>query len=220
MTAELPLFPLNMVLFPRMLVPLHIFEERYKAMIRYCVEHNSLFGIVLIRAGEEVGGPAVPYDVGTKALIMRLVELEDERKYIIVRGMGRFIIRRLTAIHPYLVGEVDDLPLETGGADNRLLAQVEMTFYRYLRLLKQAQGISVSISNVPDDPEGIAWMVAWGLQVDLELRQELLSAMSLQELLEKEQVLLENENRVLQILCSKEIKRRVPPEHLGHFSLN
>ena len=58
--AQLSLFPLNLVLFPGMPLPLHIFEERYKAMIGDCVEREQPFGIVLIKEGQEVGDPAEP----------------------------------------------------------------------------------------------------------------------------------------------------------------
>ena len=56
MTYKLPLFPLNMVLFPGLPISLHIFEERYRLMIARCIEQNGPFGVVLIREGREVGG--------------------------------------------------------------------------------------------------------------------------------------------------------------------
>jgi len=220
MTTELPLFPLHTVFFPRMLMPLIIFEERYQALMRHCVEHEHDFGIVLIRSGQEVEGPAEPYEIGTTAHIMRLVDLEDDRKHAVVQGTDRFVIRELLHDRPYLVGMVDEYPLEAGGLDNQLLARVEITFYRYLQLLKDAQGLTIEISNLPDDPEGIAWMIAWGLQVDLPHRQELLSTRSLQELLQQEKRLLDNENRILEILDSDAVKRRLPPESMGAISLN
>ena len=65
---DLRLFPLNTVLFPGMRMPLHIFEERYRIMIRECIEEDAPFGVLLIKAGAEVGSGAVPHDVGTVAL--------------------------------------------------------------------------------------------------------------------------------------------------------
>ncbi len=93
---RLPLFPLSTVLFPRMVLPLHIFEERYKTMLRYCDEQDEPFGIVLIREGEEVGAPAEPYSIGTEAHILRVSDLEDERKLIVVQGRDRFRIREIS----------------------------------------------------------------------------------------------------------------------------
>jgi Lon protease-like protein len=65
----LRLFPLQTVLFPGMRMPLHIFEERYKLMIRECIEQDAPFGVLLIRDGAEVGAGAVPHNVGTTARI-------------------------------------------------------------------------------------------------------------------------------------------------------
>ena len=67
MAIEVPLFPLGSVLFPHMPMSLHIFEERYKAMMRDCRRESTTFGIVAIRSGQETGGSAVPYEVGTLA---------------------------------------------------------------------------------------------------------------------------------------------------------
>ena len=64
---EMPLFPLNVVLFPGMVLPLHVFEPRYREMINHCIEEEKPFGVVLIDEGQEVGGPAAPRLVGTAA---------------------------------------------------------------------------------------------------------------------------------------------------------
>ena len=220
MTTELPLFPLHTVFFPRMLMPLHIFEDRYKVMIEYCMRHSRPFGIVLIRSGHEVGGPAEPFDIGTRAEILRVIEMEDHTKHIIVRGLDRFIIRGLRETEPYLVGEVEEFPLITEGVDEALLARVEIRFYRYLRLLKEAQGLSITINKLPEDAEGVAWMVAWGLQVDLAERQGLLSLPRLQDILLKEEALLRKEVEILQMLTLEQVKRRMPPAEMGYLSFN
>ena len=217
---QLPLFPLHTVFFPRMLVPLLVFEERYKQMMEECQADESDFGIAFIRSGAEVGGPAEPYEIGTTARIMRLVDMEDGRKHVIVRGTTRFVIRDTDHSRPYLVGRVEDFPLEAGSVDYQLMGHVEIAFYRYLQLLKQVQGMTISISNLPDDQEGIAWMIAWGLQIDSRRRQELLSMGSLQDLLLHEQRILADENRILAILNSDEVERTRPSKSMGSISLN
>jgi Lon protease-like protein len=217
---QIPLFPLNTVLFPRMVLPLHIFEERYKTMLRYCNEHDSAFGVVLIRAGEEVGGSAEPHEVGTTARILREAELEEERKLIIVQGRERFRLLRMISGYPFPFGEIEIVPLDTAGVEAQMVNQVEVAFFRYLRLLKLAQGLSVSISNLPDDAEGIAWMIAWGLQLDLSFKQELLTVPTLARLLEQEREILRQENRILTVLASEQARRRMPPEKQGYISLN
>jgi len=73
-TLEIPLFPLGTVLFPAGLLPLRIFEPRYVEMTRACIRDNSVFGVTLIRAGYEVGKPAVPCDIGCTA---RIVEWQE-----------------------------------------------------------------------------------------------------------------------------------------------
>jgi uncharacterized protein len=216
---RLPLFPLSTVLLPRMLMPLYIFEERYKQMLRRLPQEGR-FGVALIRTGTEVGGPAQPWSVGTVAEILGTIDLENENKYLIVRGAGRFHIAGISDEDPYLVAQVHPLPLEAGGTDTRLMADVEMEFYRYLRLMKRIHGVSINISNAPDDPEGIAWMVAWGLQVDSQIHQELLMAPSLQELFHMEAVILTRENKLLELLGADSEARGAPPDLQGHFSLN
>ncbi|MDP6513158.1 MAG: LON peptidase substrate-binding domain-containing protein, partial [SAR202 cluster bacterium] len=67
----LPLFPLNSVLFPGASIPLQIFEDRYKQMLRDCLDADSRFGVVLIKSGREVGGSAEPHATGTVAQIVQ-----------------------------------------------------------------------------------------------------------------------------------------------------
>src|SRR6476469_494249 len=100
---RLALFPLNTVLFPGMPLPLHIFEERYKLMIGRCIEENRPFGVVLIRSGPEVGGPATPHVVGTTAEISGWKRLEDGRLNLIVMGTERFRIVEVVRQEPYMV---------------------------------------------------------------------------------------------------------------------
>ena len=91
---DLRLFPLNTVLFPNMRLPLHIFEERYKLMIRECIEEDAPFGVVLIQTGEEVGSTAAPHQVGTTARIIQVEYLDDGRMNIFTMGERRFRIER------------------------------------------------------------------------------------------------------------------------------
>ena len=85
-TQELPIFPLNTVLFPGETIPLQIFEDRYKLMINECIEKNTRFGVALIREGKEVGGPAIPYEIGTIARLADHNNLPDGRIHITCIG--------------------------------------------------------------------------------------------------------------------------------------
>src|SRR5688572_13111983 len=86
---ELPLFPLNTVLFPGMPLRLHIFEERYKLMIERCYSSGAPFGGTLIRKGGEVGGGADPFLIGCTALITEIEPLNDGRMNIVAVGHER-----------------------------------------------------------------------------------------------------------------------------------
>src|SRR5215470_341421 len=105
---EIPLFPLpNLVLFPRVLVPLHIFEERYKLMINTCIEKDDVFGVVLLRSGAETESEDTIHRVGVTARIVRVERLENGRLNILTEGEDRFRIRRFTSQEPYWKGVVD-----------------------------------------------------------------------------------------------------------------
>jgi len=107
MAELLPLFPLTTVLFPEMLLPLHIFEPRYRLLVRRCMDEDRPFGVVLIRSGQDVGGTAEPHAIGTEAKIMAYSPLSDGRSYIVVRGGRRFAIEQsIPDTEPYLVGRV------------------------------------------------------------------------------------------------------------------
>ncbi|HEX5823727.1 MAG TPA: LON peptidase substrate-binding domain-containing protein, partial [Candidatus Limnocylindrales bacterium] len=105
---ELPLFPLNTVLCPGIALPLHVFEDRYRALIRHCLATTSPFGVVLIREGREVGSGAISFSaVGTIAEIRDAGRREDGRFDLLVVGTRRFGIRRvLEGQGPYLVADV------------------------------------------------------------------------------------------------------------------
>jgi len=103
MSELLPLFPLELVLFPGMSLPLHIFEPRYKEMIRLCLEHRQKFGVIL--ALQE----AIPR-VGCSAAIVKVVRrYDDGRMDILTVGQKRFRVVKLLEELPYLQGSVDVL---------------------------------------------------------------------------------------------------------------
>src|SRR5512137_1544687 len=108
---ELPLFPLNTVLFPGQMLPLHIFEDRYRLMIRRCLAEDLPFGVVLIKRGSEVGAEAEPHEVGTIARILKSSHQSDGTIDIVTVGQERFCIDHLIHDQPYLRGEVKTLPI-------------------------------------------------------------------------------------------------------------
>ena len=101
MPTRLPMFPLSAVLFPHASMPLHVFEPRYRALMRDCLEGDSRFGVVLIERGSEVGGGDQRSAVGTRGVIARAAELPDGRWVLEVRGEAVVEIDQWLPDDPY-----------------------------------------------------------------------------------------------------------------------
>ena len=170
----LPLFPLNVVLFPGGFLPLHVFEERYRLMVGRCLEADSEFGVVLIRSGPEVGGNAEPHAVGTVARIVDVKRADDGRMNIMVAGRDRFRIDTVLHREPYAEGEVRilDEGSETPGAD--LLAETRRAVAEQIRLLHGLRGGWVRDPRTPEDPIELSWLVCTLLQAGNDVKQALL----------------------------------------------
>lgn len=201
MGVEIPLFELSVVLFPHMPLPLHVFEERYREMLRDCQERGVGFGVVAIREGAEVGGGAAAHSVGTLAQIRRVEMLDDGRANLLVTGATRFrVVRRITD-RAYPAGEVEYLSDATGDepAALRLAAEVLPAFQRYAASLQQLAARSLpSIDDLPDDPELLGYLVAAGLQVETAHKQRLLEADSAEQRLRRCAALLRREEALLE----------------------
>jgi uncharacterized protein len=113
---NLPLFPLNSVLFPGGRLPLRIFEQRYMDMAKTCLKDGSPFGVCLIREGAEVGAPAVPNDIGTLAKIVDWDMAQLGVLQVTARGEQRFRIRSRSVQRDGLArATVELLPEESDG---------------------------------------------------------------------------------------------------------
>ena len=176
MGVEIPLFPLSVVLFPHMPLPLHIFEERYRQMMRDCEEEGTSFGVVAIREGVEAMGPATPHPVGTLAQLRKVERLDDGRYNLLVVGASRFRIVGLSTNKPYLVGEVEYLQDNDGGerVSAELARRVGSAFRAYAGTLRQLAGQEPAEIDLPDDPELLSYLIAATLQVEIARKQELL----------------------------------------------
>jgi Lon protease-like protein len=201
---KLPLFPLRTVLFPGQALPLHIFEPRYRQMIADCLEGDGTFGVLLIRAGEEVGQPAVPYEVGTTAVIEDVEKLSDGRMNIITLGQERFQLHGYESVSkPYLVGRVSPWPWdEPAPSVVRTKRTVRHLVSRYVDLLAQASETEINLDPIPQDPLDLATLAAVVLQITPEQKQALLEIPSIDELLGQLDHLLRQENRMLRILLA------------------
>ena len=161
---ELPLFPLHTVLCPGVALPLHIFEPRYRALVKHCLDDGSPFGIVLIRDGREVGGgPTSIATVGTVAEIREAGKFSDGRYELLVVGVRRFRIESVTVgREPYLIGQVEELEELVGdmALARDLTDRVTQRFVRYLALLQPVDGedadeidVQVELELEDDAPE-------------------------------------------------------------------
>ncbi|MGC8785866.1 MAG: LON peptidase substrate-binding domain-containing protein [Anaerolineae bacterium] len=196
-TMDIPLFPLNVVLFPGMALPLHIFEERYRWMIADCLEGKRQLGIIL--AKPEAEGTVSVYAIGTSALITHVDEQEDGSMDILTAGLDRFRVLHLLHTEPYIVGRIEWFPLEKTGAPGvvKLAHKAKAPFVRYLRLVSEVLGTTIRIENTPRDPTDLAYLMAIALQISMEEKQELLSIPSLPALLWREYLILSREEILL-----------------------
>lgn len=186
---ELPLFPLNTVLFPGTPLQLHIFEERYKQMMGECIAQEKPFGVVLIRRGvEALGVLADPHRIGCSAKIIDVQRLDNGHLNITAIGKDRFRILTLDSqSQPYLLGMVDNYPIMEQAPETlqplaeRLLARLD----RYLRLLVDAGMIELDPSHLPGNPLLLAYLAAALLQVPPIQKQQLLSIHDAQSLMDR-----------------------------------
>ena len=185
---ELPLFPLNTVLFPGATIPLHIFEERYKEMIGFCLDHNYPFGVVLVREESEVGGAAQPCDVGTTAYVTTTQRLEDGRMNLLCQGGQRFRILSSDGSRPYLVAEVEVLrtTAEEDPETRDYADTAASLFAEYVRLYLAMSNQWASSVELPSDPDRLADHIASQLAVDNLVKQSLLEELSAHNRLARE----------------------------------
>lgn len=174
---ELPLFPLHTVLFPYAQLQLHVFEDRYRDMVRSCVEFDRPFGIVLIREGSEVGGIASPYMVGTAVRILKVIPYDDGRMDIYVEGERRFRIRELDEdSQPYLVGRVEpviEIEFEPNDQNEVLLVEAKDQFEQLIQKVFARQEFNVSV-KLPTDPVVLSFTIANMLHMENLAKQRLL----------------------------------------------
>ncbi|TMD42437.1 MAG: peptidase S16 [Chloroflexi bacterium] len=172
----LPLFPLNVVLFPHMPLPLHVFEPRYRQMLAECLEEGHSFGVVAIREGSETGS-AVPFDVGTLAKIVRIDRLEDGRVNLLVTGASRFQILETRTDRPYLRGRIRIIPEEGDDLEESaaLTERTATTFREYSNRLRELVGQRADQAEPPMEPELLSYLIAAALNLQVAEKQKLLA---------------------------------------------
>ncbi len=211
---ELPLFPLNVVLFPGQSLPLHIFEPRYKVLIRKCVDTNEPFGVVLAQDEE----PDRPFDVGTSARVTEIKKMPDGRLNIVTLGEERFRLHDWRESEDgYLIGDVTAFPFDPEEQyTSEKTDVVSRRLTRYLKHLAKANGMKFRFDQFPTSAVDVALFAAIALRLPLEEKQRLLSQERLADLLTIESEILGEELKMLKIVASA-IR---PPEDSHGFSRN
>ncbi|MGA5816533.1 LON peptidase substrate-binding domain-containing protein [Kitasatospora sp. NPDC094028] len=227
-TERLPLFPLNTVLYPGLVLPLNVFEERYRRLVADLLEHPEdeprRFGVVAIKDGREVApvrpeeGPAGPLDglgtvtgdpleavfhLGCVADVSSAQQQPDGRYDLLVTGTTRFVLRSVDASGPYLTGEVEPVEERPGEGSGALAAEVERAFRVYQKRLAGAREAStVGRQELPDDPQVLSYLVAAASVFETPVKQQLLACPDTAQRLRTELDLLRRESAVLSWLPS------------------
>ena len=210
--AVIPLFPLGAVLVPGLVLPLHIFEPRYRRLmhdLRTRRDDDRAFGVVAIREGWEVGedGVTAMFDVGTLAVVRDIVPYPDGRYDVVTNGDARFrVIALAESDAPYLMAEVEWLAEdgEGEGAEAAVLAQgVVRRFDAYRTAVAEAGAIEAAqMAELPEDPRILSYLVAVAMVLDLSDRQLLLEAATTTDRLRLEAALLARETLIVRELPS------------------
>src|SRR6202042_2709242 len=158
MSETLPLFPLGTVLYPGLLLPSHIFEERYRQLVRDLLDgpEPRRFGVIAIRKGRETGvdGISALHDIGCTATLRQVTEQDDGRFHLVTVGTQRFRLAAVDDTQPYLQGEVELLDKEVGDeAAAGVAAQaVQRGFHGYIEALASRESVEGTVPELPDGP--------------------------------------------------------------------
>lgn len=204
----MPLFPLGTVLYPGLVLPLHIFEERYRQLVRDLLAgpEPQRFGVIAIREGRETGiaGISSLHEIGCTATLRQVEQYEDGRYDLVTVGTQRFRLVELDESQPYLQGEVDLMAEPAGeAADAGLAARaVQAAFRGYLGALSERGATEISIPELPDEPILLSYLVAASMIVELPAKQSLLAEPDAARRLATERGMLARETTMLRRLPS------------------
>ncbi|MGI9005871.1 MAG: LON peptidase substrate-binding domain-containing protein [Streptosporangiaceae bacterium] len=208
MTEKLPLFPLGTVLYPGLVLPLHIFEDRYKQLVRDLADgpEPRRFGVIAIREGRETGinGVAALHEVGCTATLRDVIEVDDGQYDLVTVGTDRFRLRGLDDSRPYLTGDVELLgePAGDEAAAGLAASAVQQTFRAYLNAIADYGAATITVPDLPDEPILLSYLVAASMIIELNDRQGLLAQPDALRRLNAERAMLARETAILRELGS------------------
>lgn len=230
-TVRLPLFPLNSVLFPGLVLPLNVFEERYRAMMRDLLktpeDEPRRFAVVAIRDGLEVApsapgmpdptalpelGPAAGFgpdpaksfhSTGCVADAATIREHADGTFEVLATGTTRARLVSVDASGPFLTADLEELPEDPGDEAGALAEGVLRAFRQYQKRLAGARERSLSTgADLPDEPSVVSYLVAAAMMLDTPTKQRLLQAPDTASRLRDELKLLRSETAIIRNLPS------------------
>jgi len=173
------MFPLGSVLLPGMVLPLHVFEERYRELVRDCLAGDRSFGVTLIERGSEVGGGDIRAMAGTLAEIVQADEFDDGRWGLVAVGTRRIRVREWLPDDPYPKAEVADWPDEPIGDAAAASVALGERIAQLRRILALAVELGVDASptvEISDDPGRGSFQVALAAPLGALDRQRVLTA--------------------------------------------
>jgi Lon protease-like protein len=222
-TDRLPLFPLSAALFPGLVLPLNIFEERYRALVRDLLalpeSAPRRFGVVAVKNGQEVAptgqdgrdtGPAAGlgkdplaalYGFGCVADAAGISERDDGFE-LVATGTVRFRLLSVDASGEYLTGEVEEIPDEVGTGAGALAPEVTRVFRTYQKRLAGSRERTLAGQEFPDDPTVLSYLVAAAMIAETSAKQRLLEAPDAAARLAEELKLLRRESSIIEKLPS------------------
>jgi Lon protease-like protein len=176
--TELAMFPLGTVLFPGAVLPLHVFEPRYRTLVQRCLAGEPEFGVVLIERGHEVGGGDVRTSVGTVARLVEVAELPDGRYAIVTVGTRRIRVTAWLDDDPHPRAEVEDWPDDPSPGD------LDETFHDVVTTLRRVLALSAELGrpappatiDLPSEPTLGVYHAAAAAPLGPHDRQRLLAA--------------------------------------------
>jgi uncharacterized protein len=172
------MFPLSTVIFPRTVLPLHVFEQGYRTLMAEGVGGDGEFGVVLIARGSEVGGGDERVDIGTVARISERRELEDGRMVVVALGTERLRVTRWLPDDPYPRAEVEPFPLGHGDGDADAVGVAELALRRLRSLLSElgeAPALAYDL-DLSGRGEEVGWQLCDLAPLNLIDRQQLLAS--------------------------------------------
>jgi Lon protease-like protein len=196
---RIPLFPLDVVLFPGMTLPLHIFEPCYREMTKVCLDSNMPFGVVLAHH-EDATGHQAPARVGTFACIIDYVRLPDGRYNLLTKGADRFEVVELVGGASYLQADVRTLRDVEEPDDVRGLARAATrALEEYLRIVFAQVGSEDFHLEIPQDPGELSYLIGMCLTCEDCEKQEILEMRSLAKRLARGAEVLQSEAAAIRL---------------------